>query len=153
VDPEAAADGADLPPEAAIVLFPDPGDLVDSVLRRLVSPPGRALSTSTTENPIPLVRSVLGQLSLVAHSHPGAVAAARQHPPTRPGDATALLYELTSSIANALGSPTVDCADPVETAGTLTQLALAGESGWDAVEAILKLLGGYTPAQIATALR
>ena len=128
---------------AAKALFPDPGDLADTVLRRLVVAAGNLqLAEPTephTENVLALVESLLGRLMSAAVSHPGLILAAQSHPPTHPRGATSIIDELTDAIAGALNrSPLVSCRDPAGTAVTLVDLALAGdEHGWKGIEAVL----------------
>jgi hypothetical protein len=81
------------------------------------------------------------------------IAAAQQHPPQHPRKATSFLDEMASSIGHALRSQDLDCDQPEETSQVLIQLTLAGGTGWSGVEAILNLLGAYTPMQIVLALR
>jgi hypothetical protein len=168
VDPTAdyfidAARRAGLTPEAMVAaqaLFPDPGDLADSILRRRVVAAGKIQfaepSEPGTENVVGLVKALLGRLTSAAISSPLLVRAARQNPPTHPQGATSVLEELTDSIAGALlRSPLVDCRDPADTATMLVGLALGGnDEGWKGIDAVLHQLepppaipeGGTTPA-------
>lgn len=137
VSPHEAAQYADLPIEVATILFQSPADLVDSVLRRLVAPDGLALDTADTENPAPVIRSALSRLKELSRTHPRALAAAQAHRPAHPNGAVPFLDELTDWIAGAVGSPQVDRPEPIKVARTLMQLVLAGDPGWNGVEAIL----------------
>jgi hypothetical protein len=136
VQPGEAAARADVTDQAASVLFPDPGDLADSVVRGLVASAGLEFSESHVTDPRPMIRSVLTRVHQAATTHPAAIAAAQSHPPTHPGNPQPFLHELTGAIAGALRSPTIRCQDPEETASSVMKMALA--VGDDAVALILR---------------
>jgi len=127
---------------AAPALFPDPGDLADSVLRQLVVAAGQTqFSEPSNENVASIIKSVLGRLVEAAKRYPGVITASLEHPPTHPRGATSVLDELTESIAGAmLRSPRINCYDPVGTATSLVDLALNGNTGWTSIEAILRAI-------------
>lgn len=141
------AQRAGLGPDAVVAaktLFHDPGDLADSVLRRLVVAAGNLqLAEPTephTENVLALVESVLGRLMSAAVGYPDLIAAAQSYPPTHPRGAASVIDELTDAVAGALNrSPLIPCPDPAGMAVTLVDLALAGdEHGWRGIEAVLR---------------
>lgn len=131
VDPDEAAAAAELPPEMARKLFPEPGDLADSVVRRLVAPAGAAFSTAG----IPMVRSVLGRLHRAAATHPQVFEAVGEHPPTTPSDPQPFLDELADRIGAALQASEANCDEHHETARTLIRCALDGDEGQAKVDA------------------
>jgi hypothetical protein len=140
VDPAVAAEAADVAVEMASGLFPTPGDLADSVLRRLVAPSDQILGQSATVSPLPTIATLLYRLSQAAERRPALVTATRLHAPTSPADATALLDELRKRFTDALRSSWVTCRAPAKTAERLIGFALEGASGLPAIEAMLELL-------------
>jgi hypothetical protein len=138
VQPKEAAARANVTEQAASVLFPDPGDLADSVVRGLVASAGLEFSESQMLDLRPMIRSVLTRVHQAVTSHPGAITATRSHPPTHPGSPQPFLDELTGAIAGALRSPKINCPNPEETANTLMKAALA--VGDEAVAPMLKVI-------------
>jgi hypothetical protein len=123
VGPDDVAVAAAVTAERVRELFPTPGDLADSVLRRLVAPAGSPLSTSGLR----MIGSVLTRLASAARTHPRAFAVARVQPPTLPADGEPFLDELTTSIARALPRSTAAGANSSTTAQLLVHRALSGE--------------------------
>jgi hypothetical protein len=132
----------------ATALFPGEGDLADSVLRRLIAPAGLELGLAEHMNPVPLIELVLRRARRVATERPGLLATARARPPTHPEGATSFVAELAEAIGTALGSPTVNCPKPAQTADLLIDLTLDREDRWANVETLLSVLGaaGGAPA-------
>lgn len=138
VDPKEAAARADESEEAASVLFPDSGDLADSVLRGLVASSGIEFSGSQTVDPRPLISSVLTRVHRAATNHPAAVTTAKSRTPTHPAGSKPFLDELTDAIAGALRSPKIRCEDPEQTANLLMTMALG--VGDDMVRSMLEII-------------
>jgi hypothetical protein len=143
------ADRAGVEGSLAAALFPSAGDLADSVLRRLVAPAGLELGLAEDMNPVPLIELVLRRVRRVATERPGLVATARARPPTHPEGARSFVAELAEAIGTALGSPTVNCPKPAQTADLLIDLTLDREDRWANVETLLSVLGaaGGAPAR------
>jgi hypothetical protein len=142
VDPAEVGRAAGQKPELVDRAFPTPGDLADSVLRRLVGETGAPAGTGDWDvhDPAPWIRSILRTLGLAARSHPAVVAATRRHPPTYPSEATHFIAELTQTITGLLdSSETLRCDEPHEDAHLLVDLALQGETGWQGAMRILEL--------------
>lgn len=138
VHPDEVAAVRGRPADVATELFPGPGDVADSVLRRLVAPAGPTFSTAG----IPMVRSVLVRLHRTVATHPQVFEVAKSHPPTSPTGTEPFLRELADAIAEALQTPGVECPQPHVSAQELIDLALDADHGWTGVEAILDRLDG-----------
>jgi hypothetical protein len=138
VEPVEAARAAGTDEELARQVFPDAGDLADSVLRNVVGQ-AEEIGHWKVRDPGPWIESILRVLSSASTSHAAAVVASQSHPPTRPPEAY-FIEELKQTIAGLLDvsdSFRTDAA-PVVEAGHLVDLALQGEIGWVGAKAVLE---------------
>lgn len=119
-------------------LFPEAGDLPDSVLRWLVrkhaKPAGWGVSDAT-----PWIVSTLRVLSDVASSHPAVVAAVVHHQLPADGSYTpGFVGELIQAVGGLMqASRNFHSDEPGDEARHLVTLALEGESGWWGAKAVL----------------
>lgn len=142
---DAAAGRASVPPEAAARLFPELGDLADSLLRARVVGGGfidvsaEPDATESRQHVLVLV-SQLQRLRDLADSLPRVVAAARKHPPTRSRPFLDDLVDNHSRVVGALGL----APHPRDLVEDLVRFAAQGTPGWVPVTALLKTIG-YRP--------
>lgn len=137
-----AAERASVPPEEAARLFPDVGDLADSLLRARVVGGGfidvsaEPDATESRQHVLVLV-SQLQRLRDLADSLPNAVAAARGHRPTRSQPFLDDLVDNHSRVVGALGL----ASHPRDLVEDLVRFAAEGTPGWPSVTALLKTIG------------
>lgn len=137
-----AAGRAGVPPEAASLLFPEIGDLADSVVRTRVVGGGFAdlgslPDAARARQHLPVLVSALGRLRDLADTVPHAVAAAGAHAPTRSKPFADDFAAHESRAIDALGvAPNAE-----RFVHDLVAFASQGTSGWRSVVALLRTIG------------
>jgi AcrR family transcriptional regulator len=136
------AERAGVAPEAATLLFPDLGDLADSLLRSRVVAGGFAdLGPAPEAGParlhLPMLVSQLQRLRDLADTLPGALAVARTHPPTRSKPFADDFVGNEGRIVGALGVT----PNPDQLVADLLAFAGQGTPGWASVMALMRTLG------------
>jgi hypothetical protein len=136
-----AADHAGAPPEAATLLFPDIGDLADSLVRaRVVAGgfidlgpfPDRIMARQH----LPGLVSELQRLRALTEEIPHALAASQRHHPTRSKPFADELVTSGSRLIEALDVP----ARSEQLMRDLLDFATRGDAGWPSVIALLRTI-------------
>lgn len=142
VSADVVADQASLPIDPVRRLFPEVGDLADSLLRSRVVAGGFAQlgpdadRTAARQHVLVLVGQ-LQRLRDLADTHPHAVAASLAHPPTR---SRPFLDDLVDNEVRAI--ETLGLAEhPRDLVEDMVHFAAQGASGWDTVLALLRTVG------------
>lgn len=139
---DAAAAQAAVAPGDATRLFPEVGDLADSLVRARVAGGGftgvgpEAGQTEARKHVLVLVTE-LQRLRDLADALPHAVAAAQAHPPVRSTSFTDDLIDHHTRVIERLGLT----AHPQELVEDLVRFAVQGEAGWPSVMALLRTIG------------
>jgi hypothetical protein len=137
-----AAERAGVPPEAASLLFPEVGDLADSVVRTRVVGGGFAdlgaqPDAARARQHLPVLVSALGRLRDLADTVPQAVAATRAHAPTRSKPFADDFAAHEGRAVDALGlAPNAE-----RLVHDLVAFASQGTPGWSSVIALMRTIG------------
>lgn len=144
---EDAAAKATVPVEAARLLFPEVGDLADSLVRSRVvgggvalpAPPDdpRLASRELAYQEVATLAAELQRLRDLADELPHALAATREHRPSR---SPAFVDDYVGSRSRQLAA-LVQVADPEQLLGDLVEFASQGSDGWRSVLALLRTVG------------
>jgi hypothetical protein len=137
-----AAERASVPPEAASLLFPEVGDLADSVVRTRVVGGGFAdlgaqPDAARARQHLSVLVSALGRLRDLADTVPHAVAAARADAPTRSKPFADDFAAHEGRAIDALGVT----PDAERFVHDLVAFASQGTPGWTSVAALMRTIG------------
>lgn len=137
-----AAERASVSPEAAALLFPDAGDLADSLVRARVvaggfTDLGPAPDPTAARQHLPLLVAQLGRLRDLADALPHAVAAAAAQPPTLSRPFADDFVDNEGRIIGALGVT----PQPDRFLRDLLTFAGQGRAGWTSVLALMRTIG------------
>jgi hypothetical protein len=136
-----AAKAASVPPEAATLLFPDIGDLADSFIRAQVvgggfPDLGPVPDPSEARQRLPALVAELRRLRDLADSNPHAVAATRDHHPTRSKPFVEDFIGTEARLVDALDAT----AQSDQLVRDLVSFACQGTPGWASVVALLRTI-------------
>jgi hypothetical protein len=140
-----AAERASVPAEAASLLFPEIGDLADSVVRTRVVSGGFAdlgpmPDAARARQHLPVLVSALHRLRDLADTVPHAVAAANAHAPTRSKPFADDFATHEGRAVDALGIT----PQPERFVHDLVTFASQGSAGWTSVVALMRTIGYET---------
>lgn len=142
---EEVADAAAVPVEAAVLLFPDIGDLADSLVRARVVAGGFIdlgpfPDLTRVRQHLPALSSELQRLRDLADTIPNAVAASQTHHPTLSKSFADDFVDCESRVIQILDAT----HRPEQLTRDLVTFASQGSSGWPSVVALMRTIG-YEP--------
>jgi hypothetical protein len=139
---EEAAAAAGVPMEAANLLFPDVGDLADSLLRSRVVAGGFVdlgpfPDVTRVRQHLPVLASELKRLRDLADEIPHVITVSQQHPPQRSKPFVDDFVDGEGRVVELLDA--TPCAEQLTR--DLVTFAAQGSAGWPSVVALLRTLG------------
>jgi hypothetical protein len=139
---EEASAAAGVPVEAATLLFPDIGDLADSVLRSRVVAGGFVdlgpfPDVTRVRQHLPVLASELKRLRDLADTIPHVVTVSQQHPPQRSKPFVDDFVDSEGRVVDLLDA--TPCAEQLTR--DLVTFAAQGTAGWPSVVALLRTIG------------